>query len=227
MAELIAALDFDKPEIALALARLLKPQLNWCKVGLELFISAGPPIVKDLKKLGYKVFLDLKIYDIPNTAIRAAIAAANLGADMLTIHCQGGEIMCASVASALFDKFIDPPLVIGVTALTSFEDGGMPGIYSPVEEYAQYLAEQANLWAISGVVCAPGEAARIKAKTDLLCVCPGIRPSGSRPDDQGRIATPAMAIANGADFLVVGRPISQSADPVAATAKILAEMAKA
>lgn len=227
MAALIVALDFDNATDALACARSLAGLPCWFKVGLELFISAGPAIVRQLKERNNSVFLDLKLYDIPNTAIKAALAAAKLGADMLSIHCQGGEAMCAGVAKALASACPRPPLLIGVTALTSFRDNEMPGISLPISEYGCELAVLARAWGLNGVVCSPLEAREIKRAAGLLCVCPGIRPEGAAMDDQGRASAPAFAIAAGADFLVVGRPITKSGDPRKAASGILEEMAQA
>lgn len=226
MTGLIIALDYDNAEDALRLAQAMTGVPCWFKVGLELFISAGPAIVRELKALGRNVFLDLKLYDIPNTAIRAALAAARLGADMLSIHCQGGEAMCAGVAEALAG-LAQPPLLTGVTALTSFRDGEMPGITQTPGEYGFRLAELASAWGLNGVVCSPLEAKAIKSATSLLCVCPGIRPQGAASNDQGRTDTPGGAIRAGADYLVIGRPITKASDPPRAAAVIMAEMAQA
>lgn len=227
MAGLIVALDFDNATDALACAQSMAGLPCWFKVGLELFISAGPAIVRRLKEQNHNIFLDLKLYDIPNTAIKAALAAARLGADMLSIHCQGGEAMCAGVAQALAKGCPRPPLLIGVTALTSFRDNEMPGISLPVCEYGCRLAVLARAWGLNGVVCSPLEASEIKRASGLLCVCPGIRPEGAAMDDQGRPGTPAFAIEAGADYLVIGRPITKNGDPRKAASGILAEMAQA
>lgn len=227
-AELIAALDYPDARQALALARVLRTQVKWFKVGLELFISAGPSVVCQLKDLELLVFLDLKIYDIPNTAISAAKATARLGADMLTLHCQGGKRMCAGVVEALRESCPKSPLTMGVTALTSFGADEMPGIAATPSEFGLELADLAAGWGLNGVICSAGEAEAIKAgHPDLICVCPGIRPVGSVKDDQSRCYTPAQAVRTGADYLVVGRPINRSPDPARAAAEILAAMASA
>lgn len=224
MAGLIIALDFDNARDALGIAQEMSGLPCWFKVGLELFISAGPEIVSKLKGQNHRVFLDLKLYDIPNTVIKAALAAAKLGADMISIHCQGGKAMCAGAAQALAAAFARPPLLIGVTALTSFRDKEMPGINLAVSEYGCQLAALARAWNLNGVVCSPMEAREIKRATGLLCVCPGIRPEGAAIDDQGRTDTPAAAIRARADYLVVGRPITKSGDPRKAACAIIAEM---
>lgn len=227
MPELIVALDCPEAPPALNLAKKLRPQTSWFKVGLELFISAGPQIVRELKALSARVFLDLKLHDIPNTAAKAALACARLSVDMLTIHCQGGFGMCQAVSDVL--KPLDKaPAVLGVTVLTSFSDAEMPASPATTAEFALQLARIAASAQLYGVVCSAWEAQEIKAQNPgLACVCPGIRPGWAERNDQARIMTPAEAVAGGADFLVVGRPITQARDPVAATREILTEMADA
>lgn len=225
MAELIVALDTPKPEDALKLVGQLSPCTSWFKIGLELFVSAGTTLITSLKELfpAISIFLDLKFYDIPNTAAHAAEAACRWGVNMLTIHCQGGEAMCKAVMEAL-SVHTPRPLVMGVTALTSFRTGQMPGICLTPGEYGKQLANYASNWGLDGVICSPREVTQIKsAHPELLCVCPGIRPRGSAQDDQARILTPAQAIAAGADFLVIGRPITKAEDPFLAARRIMAE----
>lgn len=225
MATLAVALDFSSAERALTLARELLPFSPWLKVGLELFTSSGPEIVGRLKDMGFAVFLDLKFYDIPNTVGAAARAAANAGADMLTLHLQGGRRMCEAALAALGGQ---RPLVVGVTALTSFAAGEMPGITAGPGEFGRQLAAMAGGWGLDGVVCSAHEAPAIKGDNPgLICVCPGIRPAGVAAQDQRRIMTPTLAVAAGADFLVVGRPITAAPDPGRAAENILSEMAQA
>lgn len=225
MAQLIVALDVPDKDRALALARELRGIVAWCKVGLELFTLAGPSVLEALNTLGYKVFLDLKMYDIPNTVGRAVLAAALAGVDMLTLHCQGGERMCAAARESLSAAPGAPPLLFGVTALTSFMSGEMPGMDAQPADFALALALKAQEWRLDGIVCSGREAAKIKAACPRLrCLCPGIRLSGSAAGDQRRVVTPAEAVAEGADFLVVGRPIVASSSPVNAAWQILAEM---
>lgn len=224
MAELIVALDFPDTVSALALARRLRGVVPWCKVGMELFCLAGPTVLAQLREMDFHVFLDLKFYDIPNTAAQAVRAAARGGAELLTIHIQGGERMCreAMSAAAACER---PPLVFGVTVLTSFGPGQMPGITRAPADFAGELARLADDWKLDGIVCSGQEAAAVKAHHPRLrCLCPGIRPASAAADDQCRIMTPAAAVAAGADYLVVGRPITRAADPQAAARAILDEM---
>ena len=218
MAQLIVALDLPRKDAALSLARDLQGLVPWCKMGMELFTLAGPGLLESLRTLGFKVFLDLKFYDIPHTVGRAVKAAAAVGVDLLTLHCQGGGRMCRADSPAR-------PLLFGVTVLTSFAAGEMPGIAAAPADFAMNLAADAQGWGLDGVVCSGQEAARIKAASPgLLCLCPGIRPAGTAAGDQRRIMTPAKAVAAGADFLVVGRPILEAPSPAEAARRILAEM---
>lgn len=228
MASLVAALDFSDSARAIALARQLKHLGPWLKVGLELFTTAGPDISLCLKDMGFKIFLDLKFYDIPNTVAAACKAARTAGADMLTLHLQGGRRMCEAAVEALEAAGPGRPLAVGVTALTSFASGEMPGIDMEPGGFGRQLAGLAAQWRLDGVVCSGMEAAAIKKDNPgLLLVCPGIRPAGADSQDQRRVMTPAKAVANGADFLVVGRPITSSPDPAAAAERIMAEMREA
>ncbi len=221
---LILALDLPAEAQALSLAESVAGEISWCKVGLELFTLAGPALLKRLEALGFSLFLDLKFYDIPHTVARAVRAAASLGVDMLTLHCQGGERMCRAAAEAA-RACPSPPLLLGVTVLTSMGDGELPGLNMPAGAFALRLARDAAAWGLDGVVCSAREARDIKALCpELACVCPGIRPAGSRADDQARVASPGAAVAAGADFLVVGRPISQAPCPARAARDILEEM---
>lgn len=223
MAELIVALDTPRADDALELAEDLRDLVTWCKTGLELFLNAGPDIVRKLKVRGFRVFLDLKIYDIPRTAAAAALSCAGMGADMLTAHCQGGQRMCGAMLDTL-RGCPEPPLLAGVTALTSFGPGEMPGITVEPGTFGRELAEQAARWGLQCVVCSPLEAQAVRA-LGLRAVCPGIRPAEADAGDQRRIATPSAAVAAGADFLVVGRPIVKAESPREAARKILEEMA--
>lgn len=224
MAQLAVALDFSSGEEALAMAKLLMPCSPWLKIGLELFTSAGPELVRTIKKLDFRVFLDLKFYDIPNTVAKAVAACCALNVDMLTLHLQGGQRMCEAALEAAA-KFTSRPLLAGVTALTSFASGEMPGIAMEPGDFGLLLANKAQNWGLNAVVCSGHELAKIKkASPGLQCVCPGIRPANGAQDDQRRVMTPTDAVRQGADFLVIGRPITQSANPLQMTRDILAQM---
>lgn len=228
MAELIAALDVENGEKALRLASALRGVVGWLKIGLELFTARGPSAVRDLKRLGFNIFLDLKFYDIPNTVAAGVRSAAALEADMLTVHCQGGGRMCEAALRSAAKYSGGRLLIFGVTVLTSFADGDLPGLNEPAQAYAMKLADLASQWGLPGVVCSGLEAEKIKSRNpDLLCLCPGIRPSGSGGEDQRRVVAPARAVQAGADYLVVGRPITQAADPAKAAESILEEMRNA
>lgn len=227
MAELVVALDFDDARDALNMAGALRGHVSWVKVGLELFISEGPRVIQSLKGLGFKVFLDLKLYDIPNTVRGAALAAAGSGADMMTLHLGGGRRMCQAAVEAMAGRE-HKPLLMGVTVLTSFAEGELPGCSMPLGDFAKMLASEAAAWGLNGVVCSGHEAATIK-KSDpaLLCLTPGIRLAGSGGDDQRRVMTPAQAVRNGSDFLVVGRPITRAEHPAAVADAVQAEILNA
>lgn len=232
MAELVVALDVPDQKTALELAALLRPATSWMKVGLELFTACGPAVVRALKEAGCRVFLDLKFHDIPNTvrgAVRNAIAG---GADICNIHLSGGEAMSRAAARTLWETPGHKCLLLGVTVLTSDapEDAsGAGGAASGetagnVADLVLERAVNARAWGLHGVVCSAWEAAAVKKRcgTDFICLCPGIRPAGAAADDQIRILDPAGAVRQGADFLVVGRPIVKAADPLAAATAIVA-----
>lgn len=227
MAELVLALDLPQKDAALAMARTVRGRVPWCKVGMELFTLAGPSMLAELKDMGFKVFLDLKFYDIPHTVGRAVAVCARLGVDLLTLHCQGGERMCreAITAADTTEGALSRPMLFGVTVLTSFAAGEMPGISQQPGDFALELARNAATWGLTGVVCSGEEVAAIKkAAPKLACLCPGIRLADAAGDDQRRVMTPGRAVALGADYLVVGRPILRAADPIAACEHILQEM---
>lgn len=224
MAELVVALDFDDALEALNMASTLRGQVSWVKVGLELFVIEGPRVLHTLKGLGYKVFLDLKLHDIPNTVGRAALACATAGADMITLHLAGGERMCRGAVEAVASQ-PHRPLLFGVTVLTSLADGELPGCRDSLAQLAQTLAAGASAWGLDGVVCSGREVTSIKRNYPRLrCLTPGIRLDQAGADDQRRVMTPAQAVAAGSDFLVVGRPVTRAADPARAAAIILEDM---
>jgi orotidine-5'-phosphate decarboxylase len=219
-AALVVALDVPGRREAERLARLLLPVTPWMKVGLELFTAVGPDMVACLKDLGCRVFLDLKFHDIPHTVGSATAAAVGSGADICNVHVSGGEAMCRAAARAITEAG-RPCLLLGVTVLTSLGEAERAGdIPSQGADYAV----KARAWGLDGVVCSGREAALVKAAAgrDTLCLCPGIRPAGFAPgDDQRRVLTPLEAARAGADYLVVGRPVTRAADPAKAAGDIL------
>jgi orotidine-5'-phosphate decarboxylase len=223
----LVALDYPSAEPALEFARRVRPDLCRLKVGKELFVTAGPQFVEQLIAMGYDVFLDLKFHDIPNTVAQACKAAAKLGVWMVNVHASGGRRMMETAAEALA-KEAHRPLLIGVTVLTSLgadelAEMGLPEPAVQVERLAR-LAQSSGL---DGVVCSAQESSLLKAACgkDFKLITPGIRPADASLDDQTRVMTPAAAMAAGSDYLVIGRPITQSADPVATLLSINASIA--
>jgi orotidine-5'-phosphate decarboxylase len=224
--KLIVALDFSSAEKALALINRLEGHCRWFKVGLELYLAAGNSIVEQLKQRGFSVFLDLKLHDIPNTVAGAVRSVSKLGADLLTVHASGGPVMLRAAAEAAAAQ-PNAPRLLAVTVLTSMDAGQLSaiGISESPAEQALRLAKTARAAGIQGLVCSPEEAAQMRRELpDSILVTPGIRPAGTNVDDQKRIAAPAAALAAGADYLVVGRPITQAENPAAAADAILQEM---
>jgi len=225
---LCVALDFDDGQAARSLAARLKGRCGWFKVGLELFVAEGPALVSAIAREG-RVFLDLKLHDIPNTVAGAARAAAKTGAAMINVHASGGREMMAAARDAISAAGSDRPRLVAVTLLTSIGKDALAELpfegspASVVRRLAALVAEAG----LDGVVCSAEEVASIRAAQgpDFLAVVPGIRPSGADAGDQKRIATPGAALAAGASILVVGRPITRAADPQAAVEAIVAEMA--
>lgn len=216
---LVVAMDFASADDCLAMARRLSPQLCRLKVGKELFTAAGPALVERLVGQGFDVFLDLKFHDIPHTTAQAVRAAAELGVWMVNVHASGGLRMMTA-AREMLDPLRQPPLLIGVTVLTSMEDADLAaiGINRPLAEQVVGLATLARQAGLDGVVCSAQEATQLKRECgdDFVLVTPGIRPAGSHRDDQRRIVTPAEARQAGSDYLVVGRPVTRAPDPLAA-----------
>jgi len=222
--ELIVALDVPSFGPAMDFVASLDGTVTWFKVGLELFISDGIAVMQALKQRERKIMLDLKLHDIPETVARATAQAVDLGADMLTIHTAGGAKMMEAAVKAAADKL----KLLGVTVLTSLdhEDMQQLGIGMSTTAYAQRLANVASLSGVPGLVCSVHEAAAIlEAHPGVMLVTPGIRPAGGEVADQKRVATPAMASAAGARFIVVGRPIRDAKNRVAAVRSILSELA--
>ncbi|OIP65276.1 MAG: orotidine-5'-phosphate decarboxylase [Nitrospirae bacterium CG_4_9_14_3_um_filter_53_35] len=232
---LIVALDMDSPEGAIALVMALKKSVSTFKVGSRLFTKAGPGIVQKIHDLGGRVFLDLKYHDIPSTVGKAGIEAARLGVFMFNVHVAGGGTMmrrCVEMVSDTCEREGLPrPLILGVTLLTSICEETLRddiGVSRSIPEQVVHFARLAQEKGLNGVVASAHEIQEIRKACgrDFLIVTPGIRPSGTAADDQSRIAAPAWAMEQGADYLVVGRPITEAPDPLKAAHEILYEMHK-
>ncbi len=227
---LIVALDFPTAQSALAMADRLDGQCRWLKVGLELYIAAGPAIVEALLKRGHSVFLDLKLHDIPNTVASAVRSAASLGVGMLTVHAAGGPAMLAAAREAAAISATAPEL-LGVTVLTSMDEAQLEATGVPREPAGQValLARMGIANGLRGYVCSPQEASLLRGLTGAegVLVTPGIRPAGAALDDQRRVATPRFALEQGASYLVVGRPITKAEDPALAAGLVIEEIAGA
>lgn len=213
----VVALDYDNRDKALAFVDRIDPRDCRLKVGKEMFTLFGPQLVRDLQNRGFDVFLDLKFHDIPNTAAHAVKAAADLGVWMVNVHASGGARMMTAAKEALLSFGNDAPLLIAVTVLTSMEASDLQGlgINATPAEHAERLAGLTQQCGLDGVVCSAQEAVRFKTAfgKDFKLVTPGIRPQGSDVGDQRRIMTPEQALAAGVDYMVIGRPVTQSADP--------------
>lgn len=219
----IVALDCGKDE-ALDLARKLSGHATWVKIGMTLYYAEGPAIVTAMKDLGFKVFLDLKFHDIPHQVKGAARSATASGADMITMHAVGGPAMmeaaAAGAAEAARENGGDAPVTLGITVLTSMSEADLAatGVSRDLADQVIYLAKTAVDAGLSGVVASPKEAVALRAAlgSEAYIVTPGVRPAGAEVGDQSRVTTPAQAFENGASHIVVGRPITQAPDPVAA-----------
>ena len=227
---LIVALDVASGDAAIELADKLGDQCQWFKVGLELYVAAGPSIVEKLVGRGHSIFLDLKLHDIPNQVAGAVRSTASLGARMLTVHAGGGPAMLAAAQEAAA-KLSDPLQLLAVTVLTSMNQGHLNavGIGRSAEEQVKMLTQMGLDAGMNGFVCSPQEVAMVRgmAGPGGVLVTPGIRPADGEPGDQERVATPAEAMRRGASYIVVGRPITQAADPTMAAEAILVEIADA
>jgi orotidine-5'-phosphate decarboxylase len=227
---LIVALDVADAGAAAELVKQLEGTCCWFKVGLELFVAAGPGVLEPIIASGHSVFLDLKLHDIPNTVAGAVRSAASLGARMLTVHAAGGPAMLSAAREALAG-FTDPPELLAVTVLTSMDPPQLSAVgveRSPGDQVAT-LAQMAMSTGVRGFVCSPQEVALMRGLTGPggVLVIPGIRPAGAALGDQRRVASPAEALRQGANYLVVGRPITQAPDPAQAASSILEEMSSA
>lgn len=218
---IIVALDGMDPDSALRFVASI-PELQWVKVGLELFVAGGPQIVLALRDLGQRVFLDLKFHDIPATMAAACRQAAVLGADLITVHASAGSQALAQAQQAATEAAQqagrEPPCLLGVTVLTSWEEQAFRQqlqVVSSLEQHVSHLADLAVQAGIGGCVCSPHELAalRVRHPEPFVLVAPGIRPQGSARGDQARVMAPAEALGAGASRLVIGRPITGSANP--------------
>jgi len=223
--KVIIALDTQDEQKALDLVKLLKHRVSIFKVGLELFCSQGPNIVKKINGLGCKVFLDLKFHDIPNTVAGAARAAISTGAFMFNVHASGGREMMSKVRETVDNAGIsEKPIVLAVTVLTSLDEGDLNDINinkSPLDQ-VKTLALLTKETGLDGVVASPKEITAIREVVgqDFIIVTPGVRPAWAQVGDQKRIMTPAEALEAGADYIVVGRPVTAAPDPVEALDKL-------
>lgn len=214
---IVVALDYDSRDKALAFVDRIDPRDCRLKVGKELFTLTGPDLVRSLQQRGFDVFLDLKFHDIPNTTAHAVAAAAELGVWMVNVHASGGKRMMTAAREALLPYGKDAPLLIAVTVLTSMEASDLAdlGLNIAPADYAARLATLTRDCGLDGVVCSAQEAVRFKQELgqDFKLITPGIRPAGSDAGDQRRIMTPLQAQQAGVDYMVIGRPITQSNDP--------------
>lgn len=240
MAELMVALDVPELGQAIRLVERLAPLVRFFKVGFELFTAAGPPAVEEVRRLGGEVFLDLKFHDIPSTVAGAAARAVNMGACMFDLHVAGGsEMMKEAVAASrrqAEERGQRPPLVLGVTVLTSLDEAALRsevGCWRPLGEQVAFWASLAREAGLDGLVVSPREAAAIRNRwPEAVIVTPGVRPgmeqgpgsSLETKDDQKRVMTPAGAVRAGADFVVVGRPVTRAPDPLEAAQRVWEEM---
>ena len=224
----IVALDYPDAAQALAMAKQLDPAKVRVKVGKEIFTRSGPAVVESLHKLGFEVFLDLKFHDIPNTVAGAVAAAADMGVWMVNVHASGGQRMMEGAANAIANRAQRPHL-IAVTVLTSMDDSDLQqvGVVDVPKVQVQRLAELAKASGMDGVVCSAQEAVMLKQAcgSAFELVTPGIRPEGSDAGDQRRVLTPVQARDAGVDYMVIGRPITQSATPTDVVDAILQSLA--
>ena len=224
---IVVALDFDNGKQALDLVDRLDPKRCRLKVGKELFTSEGPQLVEALHKKDFDVFLDLKFHDIPNTTAKAVAAAAKMGVWMVNVHASGGQRMMEAAAEAI-QGFERKPILIGVTVLTSMEQQDLAGIGLDIapQQQVERLAKLTQQSGLDGVVCSAQEAQSLKqlCGADFQLITPGIRPSFAQQGDQRRVMTPLQAMEAGVDYMVIGRPITQAADPIEALTLIEQEL---
>ena len=230
MADIIVALDVNTRAEAVAKVKEIGETIDFYKIGLELFTAEGADVVKAVKDLGKKVFLDLKFHDIPRTVERAVLSVGKLGVDLLTIHASGGRAMIRAAADAAATFGANAPKVLAVTVLTSLDESDLADIGVANRTSAEQVMSLAKLAVengAAGLVSSPKEVAALSAALPkgTLFVTPGVRPAGAAVGDQKRVATPAQAVRDGATHLVIGRPIVQAASPAEAARAIRAEIA--
>lgn len=229
---IIAALDVRSMEEVKKLVEGLGNTISFYKVGMELFYAVGPQVIKYLKDNGKKVFLDLKLHDIPNTAAEGLVSLMKLGVDIFNVHASGGLTMMTKAANRVKEEAaqlgITAPKLIAITVLTSIneDDWAGLGMNTPIDKQVLRLAKLTQQAGLDGVVASPREAKAIRelCGSDFMIITPGVRPQGAKKDDQSRIATPKQALLNGASQLVIGRPIYQAAEPLKAAQHIIAEI---
>jgi len=225
--KVIVAMDFDSQDKAIALVDQLDPTMCRLKIGKELFTRTGPQLVEKFIGKDFDVFLDLKFHDIPNTVAKACVSAAELGVWMVNVHAQGGPRMMEAAREAIAG-YGQRPLLIAVTILTSLTDDDLQavGLQGTAEQNVLRLAQLAEQSGLDGVVCSPMEVLTLREKVseNFKLITPGIRPTGSSKDDQSRVMTPKTALTAGANYIVIGRPITQAKHPLAALQAILTEI---
>ena len=226
--DVIVALDFDSKEKTLAFLDRFTEEKPFVKIGMELFYAEGPSIVREIRARGHKIFLDLKLHDIPNTVKKAMAALSALDVDIVNVHAAGTGAMMSAALAGLTRPDGTRPMLIAVTQLTSTDQDMLEKelwIEKPMEEVVLHYAEIASIVGLDGVVCSPLEAGTIHERCgrNFLTVTPGVRFAGGDAGDQKRVTTPAKARELGSDYIVVGRPITQAEDPVAAYRRCVAE----
>ncbi len=227
-AKVLIALDYENKQEALDFIKCLDPTQCRLKIGKEMFTYFGPEFVKEVIQQGFDVFLDLKFHDIPNTVAKAVTAAAELGVWMVNVHASGGRRMMQAAKDALAPYADSAPLLIAVTVLTSMDESDLLelGISRSLPEQVEHLAKLTQLSGLDGVVCSAHEVSRLKSLcgSQFKLITPGIRPEGCDVGDQRRVKTPREAIDAGADYLVIGRPITQAKNPMQVLTEINASL---
>lgn len=226
--DVIVACDFSSKEEVFAFLDKFTEEKPFVKIGMELYYAEGPEIVKEIKKRGHKIFLDLKLHDIPNTVMKSMRVLSSLDVDMTNLHAAGTAAMMEAAVKGLTKADGTRPILIAVTQLTSTSEDRMKNellIDKPIDEVVMHYALNAKNAGLDGVVCSPLEAAKVHEKcgTDFVTVTPGVRFADGEIGDQVRVMTPAQAKEIGSDYIVVGRPITQAADPVAAYKRCVSE----